>query len=271
MNGRGKYEWQRRQRFEIVGGQVTTGETERPFMTQKALRRHMAVQGSQPRSGQTVTVAIPDWEEFQTMNNDETIISLLTEIRDLLRGGAATAVSHPGELRFVAEKMTATVNDGKAYWKVRGGVFSKFGVTVWPEVLSAAGFDPEAMNPMTIYDLTGWTAVYILNEEGNAQKVVQLLPPVESNPEPQQTAVKPAATANGNGHKANGKAAPAEEPVEPSFFRAGDKVIATDQNGVEHEGIVTAKPGRDGKVAVKISGKIYRLDLDKVEMVEPAF
>lgn len=260
MNGRGKHERQRRQRFEIVGGMPSTGDSGRPRMNQKALRRHIASQGSQPRPGVTARVAIPGWEELKTMTNDETIISLLTEIRDLLRGGAGvqTAVAHQtGPTQsFTAESLSATVDDGKVYWKVRGGMFKKFGVTVWPETLAAAGFDAD-LSPLKSHDLTGYTAVYVLNEEGKAQKVIQLIPPagtaVSAPPPAPSTATA----------KRNGKPAPA-------WFRPGDKVQATDQHGRNHTGVITGTVSSDSKIAVKIGEKIYRLDLDKVEMLEPA-
>lgn len=90
-----------------------------------------------------------------------------------------TAPAAPSELdtavhTFAAEQMTATVDDGKVYWKVKGGQFQKFGVSIWPEALEAAGFDPEAMNPMKPIDLTGWTAHYLTKENGQPRKIVRL-------------------------------------------------------------------------------------------------
>lgn len=75
---------------------------------------------------------------------------------------------------FPAEQMTAMVNDGKVYWKVRGGKFQKFGVNIWPEVLEQAGFDPDEMNPVKSIDLSGYTAQYLV-EEGKAKKIVKLI------------------------------------------------------------------------------------------------
>lgn len=85
-----------------------------------------------------------------------------------LTGGTQTTAS------FIAETLSATVDDGKAYWKVKGGQFQKFGVTVYPEVLDAAGFDVDALNPLKPVDLSGWTAHYSLKESGKPQKVVRL-------------------------------------------------------------------------------------------------
>lgn len=79
-----------------------------------------------------------------------------------------------GELTFNAEKLTATVSDGKTYWKVKGGQFSQYGVTIWPEVLAAAGFSADDMNPTTVYNLNGYQAYYSLNDKGKPAKVTLL-------------------------------------------------------------------------------------------------
>ena len=75
------------------------------------------------------------------------------------------ATQHEGPLSFEAESLVGSTSEGKTYWKVRGGMFKKFGVTIWPEVLKAAGFDVEELNPATPYNLIGYTATYLLNAE----------------------------------------------------------------------------------------------------------
>lgn len=79
--------------------------------------------------------------------------------------------------QFAAEEMTATVDDGKVYWKVKGGQYQKYGVIVWPEVLEAAGFDPDEMNPLKPVDLVGWTAICSMKENGQPKKVIRLVAP----------------------------------------------------------------------------------------------
>ena len=74
---------------------------------------------------------------------------------------------------FSAETLVASVNEGKAYWKVQGGPFSKFGVTVWPEVLGEAGFDCDQLDPTQTYNLTGHTATY-MRVDGKPKKVTRL-------------------------------------------------------------------------------------------------
>ena len=75
---------------------------------------------------------------------------------------------------FDAETLVATVTDGTVYWKVQGGPFSKYGVSVWPEVLQETGFILEDMDPGMKYDLTTYSAHYVRNESGKPKKVVRL-------------------------------------------------------------------------------------------------
>lgn len=77
---------------------------------------------------------------------------------------------------FQAETLVGSVADGKVFWKVKGGKFSQWGVTVWPETLKAAGFDVAQLNPATPggYSLAGFTAHYTLKDDGKAKKIVRL-------------------------------------------------------------------------------------------------
>jgi hypothetical protein len=86
----------------------------------------------------------------------------------------AQVTQEQGTLTFAADTLTALVNEGKAYWKVKGGKFQKFGVTVWPEVLAEAGWSVEELSPMKIYSLAGYTATYVLNDKGKPEKVTSL-------------------------------------------------------------------------------------------------
>lgn len=79
-----------------------------------------------------------------------------------------------GELTFPAKILSCETKDGKPYWKVKGGKFLQHGVRVWPEVLEAAGLNPLQLDPQIAYDLEGYTATYITNDRGQAQKVVKL-------------------------------------------------------------------------------------------------
>lgn len=77
-----------------------------------------------------------------------------------------------GEQVFDATELVATVNNGKAYWKVKGGPWTQFGITAWPEVLESAGLTN--LNPMETYSLTGWTAYYTVDGQ-NRKKVTRLV------------------------------------------------------------------------------------------------
>lgn len=82
-------------------------------------------------------------------------------------------VAHaPQLLTFNCTSLGASVNDGKAYWKVKGGKFEKFGVTVWPEVLEAAGFID--LDPMQTYSLAGYVATYSAKDDGKPDKVTAI-------------------------------------------------------------------------------------------------
>lgn len=72
---------------------------------------------------------------------------------------------------FNAETLTATVDNGKAYWKVKGGRFQKWGVAIYPEVLEAAGIEADPLQPQS---LAGWVAHYQTNDKGNPKKVTRL-------------------------------------------------------------------------------------------------
>lgn len=73
---------------------------------------------------------------------------------------------------FDAELLVGSTSGDKVYWKVQGGQFSKFGVTIWPEVLEAAGIGD--LDPAQTYDLKGYTAYYVLKDTGKPDKVVNL-------------------------------------------------------------------------------------------------
>lgn len=78
---------------------------------------------------------------------------------------------------FIAQNLSTTFDEGKQYFKVRGAQFSKFGVAIYPEMLQAAGIEPDSVDPREPLDLAGWTAFYVLNENGKPRKVTKLVAP----------------------------------------------------------------------------------------------
>jgi hypothetical protein len=74
---------------------------------------------------------------------------------------------------FAVSEISATVADGKVYWRVKGGEFQKWGVIVYSEVLDAAGLT-ERMNPLKPFAEGGWVATYTLKENGKPKKVTAL-------------------------------------------------------------------------------------------------
>lgn len=86
-----------------------------------------------------------------------------------------TQPAQPLATFFTAEFMEATTRGGKEYWKVYGGPFVKYGVTIWPEIMEAAGLI--GLDASARINVSGWTAEYVVNERGNPQKVVAMHPP----------------------------------------------------------------------------------------------
>lgn len=71
---------------------------------------------------------------------------------------------------FFAQTLSVTSEDDKTFYKVKGGEFSKFGVTVYPEVLRAAGIELKSQ------PLDGWQAWYNETEkDGKTQRKVTRL------------------------------------------------------------------------------------------------
>lgn len=78
----------------------------------------------------------------------------------------------PARSAFLVDNITATVSDGKAYWRVKGGDFQKWGVAIYPEVLEAAGLNN--INPLVPYTEPGLVAYYSVKEDGKPKKIVRL-------------------------------------------------------------------------------------------------
>jgi hypothetical protein len=80
---------------------------------------------------------------------------------------------------FTAEKMIVDMHDGKFFFKVMGGKFTKYGINVWDEVLKAAGIRFDAANPSAVPNIAGWRADYVEEfvDGKTRRKVTRLLPP----------------------------------------------------------------------------------------------
>lgn len=77
---------------------------------------------------------------------------------------------------FVYTSIEVENKSGKLYYKLKGGKYEKFGVRVWPEVLKAAGVNPDQFQPGT-YPLTGKAVVMMVEKEGRLvpKNVLQLI------------------------------------------------------------------------------------------------
>jgi hypothetical protein len=74
---------------------------------------------------------------------------------------------------FAAEKLFCEKRNDKMYFKVKGGTWMKYGVTVWNEVLVKAGIQPSTLN-VGEYTLKGYQALYTLKADGKPEKVIEL-------------------------------------------------------------------------------------------------
>lgn len=72
-----------------------------------------------------------------------------------------------------AEEIRQTDGSKKAYYKLFGGEFSKFGVRVWPEVLEAAGIDPANIRA-AIGRIAHYTEAPSKEREGMSRKIVRI-------------------------------------------------------------------------------------------------
>lgn len=87
----------------------------------------------------------------------------------------------PQVLTATAGRLSIEMKDGRYYYKVMDAVFppgargTKFGITVWGEVLQAAKLD--VSDPQQMPNINGWRVDYVLNEKGYPAKVTRLLPP----------------------------------------------------------------------------------------------
>lgn len=115
----------------------------------------------------------------EAMNASRILYKEIQELKEMIAALMQQPASQPapivaGELSFKAETMTATVDSGKVYWKVKGGSFQKHGVTIWPEVLEEAGIKPDDLNPLKPVDLSRFVAVCSAKENGQPKKVIRL-------------------------------------------------------------------------------------------------
>lgn len=85
---------------------------------------------------------------------------------------------HDAVNQFDAELLNCEIKlDGngepKQFFKIKGGMYKKYGITVWPEVLTAAGI-PIGKLVAQDYNLNGYRADFVLNDKGKPSKVVKL-------------------------------------------------------------------------------------------------
>jgi len=75
------------------------------------------------------------------------------------------------QITHVTPELTKT---GKVMLKAYGGRWTKFGVTLWPEVAATMIKDPEQREPGVQINTPGLTGRVEFNDKGNPSKVVEL-------------------------------------------------------------------------------------------------
>lgn len=181
----------------------------------------------------------------------------------LLESGAAVAGDSQETAvtgQFPAIDLSAALLDGKIYWKVRGGKYSRHGLTLWPEMAAAHGFDLDSLNIQQKYPLTGWTVVYT---DGDPPRIANMIPPetaVSRQPQKPVTSQPPRPTP------------PAPEPVQATgtnsnvrfaSFEPGERVRVQGNNETK---LATVNYfSRDNNmVSVSIDGQAFTVSADRV-------
>ena len=122
--------------------------------------------------------------------------------------------------QFDAIELVPALLDGKVYWSVRGGPYSKHGASIWPEVMKPAGFDPDTLDIRHKVDLKGWVAKYTCEPDGSKPKVVELVPP--------------SSTGSGNGNGRVRQTAVQSPPPEPATQPAPADAVAEPSGNGRH-------------------------------------
>ena len=86
---------------------------------------------------------------------------------------STSSTAEPSDDTFITELLVCNISDGKKFFKIKGGKWSRWGVTAWDEVLTAAGI-PVGKLEGKEYKLEGYRATFIRKEDGNPKKVVKL-------------------------------------------------------------------------------------------------
>lgn len=133
-----------------------------------------------------VTEVQPEWAKRLESKFDKLIM-----LADALASRPATQPTAPaagvgqgasnGGGQFITETIEASKHKGRLSFKVKGGRYSNFGVTVWPEVMAAHGFKESDYPIGEEVKFPGHTAIFTFKEateEGkppNPDKIVRFI------------------------------------------------------------------------------------------------
>ena len=142
---------------------VRATDNEKLLADMKDLVERLEKMGVVPKgNGKPAPVPVPEWAKGPPDAPPPVQAPALTD-------------AHPdASYTFEAERLVGSTSGDKVYWKVQGGKFSKYGVTIWPEILEAIDIAVDTLDPTSEYTLEGYTAYYVLNDKGQPDKVVNL-------------------------------------------------------------------------------------------------
>lgn len=115
--------------------------------------------------------------------------AVLNRVVELIDRGTLTMADAVSE--YAALDLSAALLDGKVYWKIKGGKFSKHGLTLWPEVAAAYGIDLDGKDIRQTYPMNGWTVVYSEGDPPRIEKLIKPEPPQAAVPRQPQTNTPP--------------------------------------------------------------------------------
>lgn len=104
----------------------------------------------------------------------ETIVAEVQNADPILQPATQPATQPTASAEtFSTEKLVVSISNGKKYFKIKGGQWAKYGVTVWDEVLIAAGIPVGKLEGQE-YNLPSYVATFVRKADGKPDKVTKL-------------------------------------------------------------------------------------------------
>jgi hypothetical protein len=163
--------------FETVNGVFSFQTTIRGVLNPDQIQAHIKSAfeanayivslGGTARAGtknETPAAPLPEPTPVDAIITEATKLSLPTEEKGVVKTQSDI---------YDTEKLLVTITNGKKYYRVKGGMWMKYGITVWDEVLVKAGIPVGKLEGQE-YDLKGYKATFIRKADGKPDKVTLL-------------------------------------------------------------------------------------------------